>query len=202
MSSDYSSSHKSKEKRKHHCNKSNNCCPEYNPCSQTIFPSYVSFRDAANLPYPLPLPPCIPCDPCRCHSNQNKCCRELFCGKYYPCKCTDCGVLMISLNVTTSVPSFSAVNQQIIFTYELRNIGSLTFTKRIVICDELNGTFGVEKATIQKDYPRFFTQTYMTTQEDLNRGYINNISTAYIALNRERYVYSPRFQVNIPFVPV
>ena len=206
MTSECSTERKS-ERKKHHCRKSNKCCPEYNPCSETIFPPYVSLREISNLPFPFPLPPCIPYNPydtCNCRNNyqKNKCCKELFCGKYYPCKCTKCGTIMISLAVTTQSPSFSSVGERIIFNYEVKNIGNGPFTKRLLICDELNGNFGIEKLTLQQNIHRTLTQSYYTTQEDVNRGMVTNITTAYIALNGERYVYSPRVQTNIPYVQI
>lgn len=181
-----------------------NSCPPPPPCF-----SYCSCKTS---PYNPCNPcnngynPCNPCNPCNngykyppivdpCSNDDFKfksCCKvknHKKCLKAYPCLRTDCGFFKFELNVTTNTSTYSTLNQPIIFSYTIKNVGSLPIAYPIYVYDNLTGNYTAPLSYInQCDGTLVFERIHSINQHDLSQASISNEIFVYIAIGKYKWL--------------
>ena len=99
----------------------------------------------------------------------------------------------ITITKTADVSSYSSVGTVIHYTVVVSNTGNVTLTN-IIVNDPLTG-LNQTIASLAPGASRTFNPTYTITQNDINRGYLNNTARANYNFGGTPYSESASVQI-------
>ena len=98
-------------------------------------------------------------------------------------------ILSPSLNITKSVSptTYSAVGQNITYTYTITNSGNVDLTGNITVADNKTGTFNITSNGLNVGKNVTGTANYTIHQSDIDAGYVTNSANATCSFSNELY---------------
>ena len=105
----------------------------------------------------------------------------------------------ITISKSASSASFSYVSEVITYTIRVTNSGNVTLTN-ILVSDPLTGLYQTI-SSLAPGADRTFTPTYSITQNDINRGYVNNTAIANYNFGGNPYSESASVQITASLNP-
>jgi gliding motility-associated-like protein/uncharacterized repeat protein (TIGR01451 family) len=105
----------------------------------------------------------------------------------------------LTISKSASPTTYSSVDQSISYRVVVTNTGNVTLTS-VVVSDPLTGLYQTIPILTPGE-SRIFNNTYDITQDDLNRGYVNNTATANYTFANTPYVENASARINANLSP-
>jgi len=118
------------------------------------------------------------------------CCRNDCCIKAYDCLEVKCGTLRAKLSKSANTTTFVSVGQQIVYFYEIFNIGTAPIDYPIYISDDKLGGMLFDCNYIMPCGSQTFTAVYTVSAEDVQNKTITNTAKAFIKVSCDELVYT------------